>query len=51
MSAIAFLIAVAIAVVAMLVRAAISGGWSARSLAADFAFALVILLLPAVVHA
>lgn len=51
MSAIAFLIACAIALVATLVRAAINGGWDARGLAADFGFALVILVAPLFLHA
>lgn len=51
MSAIAFLIAAVIALVAMLIRAGIRGEWAARMLAADFFFALALLLLPTVVHA
>ena len=51
MSAIAFLVACVIAIIAALIHAAISGGWSARGLAAMFFFALALLLLPGLVHA
>jgi hypothetical protein len=51
MSAIAFLIAVAIALVATLVWAGITGGWSVRACAGMFVFALLLLVLPGWIHA
>ncbi len=51
MSAIAFLIAVAIAFVATLVWTAVTGAWTARAIAGMFLFALAILIVPGVLHA
>lgn len=51
MSAIAFLIAAAIALVATLLWAAVQGTWDVRACAAMFVFALVVLIAPSVVHA
>ena len=50
MSAVAFLIAVAIAVVATLLYAAIRGVWDVRELAALFVALLVVLVGPAFLH-
>lgn len=49
MSATAILVALIIAVLASLLRAAILGAWDVRRMAADFFFALAIVLLPAVI--
>lgn len=51
MSAIAFLIAVAISAVATLAWAAITGGWSVRGIAGMFVFGLLLLFLPSFIHA
>lgn len=51
MSVLAVLIPVVIAAIATIVRALITGAWDARSLAADFFFALCLLLLPGFIHA
>lgn len=51
MSVLAILIPVVAAAIATIVRALITGAWDMRSLAADFFFALCLLLLPGVVHA
>ena len=51
MSAIALLIAVAIAFLATLVHAAVTGAWTARGFAGMFLFALALLILPGVIHA
>lgn len=51
MSVLALLVPIVIAIIAALIRAAILGAWDARSIAADFFFALAILLLPLVVRA
>lgn len=51
MSAVAFLIAVAISAVATLVWAAITGTWSLRAIAGMFVFGLLILFLPSFIHA
>lgn len=51
MSVLAILIPIVIAAIATVVRALITGAWDVRSLAADFFFALCILLLPGVIHA
>jgi hypothetical protein len=44
-------VSVAIAFVATLIWAAVTGAWTARALAGMFLFALCILLLPGVIHA
>jgi Flp pilus assembly pilin Flp len=49
-SAIAFLIAVAIALAAALLYGAIRGDWTARGLAATFVLGLVLLIGPAILH-
>lgn len=51
MSAIALLLAAAIAFVATLLWAAVSGSWDVRACAAMFVFAITLLLAPLVVHA
>lgn len=51
MSVLAILIPAVIAAIATIVRALITGAWDMRSLAADYFFALCLLLLPGVVHA
>lgn len=51
MSAVALLIAVGVALLATIVRAAILSNWIPQALAADFFFALCILLLPGLIHA
>lgn len=50
MSVLSILVPIVIALLAALVRAAILADWALRSLVAHFAFALCVLLLPAVVH-
>jgi hypothetical protein len=51
MSVTALLVPLAIAIIAMLVKAAILNRWVAQAMAADFFFALVITVLPVVLHA
>ncbi len=51
MSVLAILIPIVIAILATIVRAAIRNVWDARELAADFFFALALLLLPGFIHA
>lgn len=51
MSVITLLVPFAVAIIAMLIRAAILQNWTAQHLAADFFYALAIVLLPVVLHA
>jgi hypothetical protein len=50
MSVLTLLVPVVIALIAALLRAAIVGDWVLRSLVGHFAFALCVLLLPAIIH-
>jgi hypothetical protein len=50
MSALALLVPFVIAIIATLIHAAISGAWAARSLAAMFFFALMLLMLPGLIR-
>lgn len=51
MSVITLLVAVGVALVTMLIRAAILQTWTPQYLAADFFFAFALLLLPGFIHA
>ena len=51
MSAIALVIAIAIAFLATLAWAGITGAWTARAVAGMFVFAILLLLLPSFIHA
>lgn len=51
MSVTALLVPFVIAVIAMLVKATILNRWNAQAMAADFFYALVITILPVVLHA